>query len=136
MAPIRRLEVFKAFFALFNQVLLTAGLFPILSGATGYAMDALKRPVHNCYFCYHGRRAALEEEIDFLQRKRRIPALDQLLLLRGVYRESFGFVLRCFPALVRLHLRTALDNRFPRSVDLLRFSQPNKTWKSPDSHTN
>jgi hypothetical protein len=96
-------------------VLLTAELFPLLDGATGYAMGALKRSVHNCYFCYHGRRAALEAEIDFFQRKGRIRALDQLLSLRGVYRESFGFVLRCFPALVRLHLRTAFDNRFPRS---------------------
>jgi len=55
------------------------------------------------------------QEIDFFQSKGRTPALDQLLSLRGVYKESFGFVLRCFPALVRLHLRTALDNPFPRS---------------------
>jgi hypothetical protein len=116
LPPIRRLDVFKAFFSLFNQVLLTAGLFPLLGGATGYAMGALKRSVHNCYVCCHGRRAALEEEIDFFQRQGSIPALGQLLSLRGVYRESFGFVLRCFPAAVRLHLRTALDSRFPRSV--------------------
>jgi hypothetical protein len=116
LPPIRRLDVFKAFFALFNQVLLAAGLFPFLSGPTGYAMGALKRSVHNCYFCCHGRRAALDEEIDFFQHKRRIAALDQLLSLRRGYKESFGFVLRCLPALVRLHLRTALDNQFPRSV--------------------
>jgi hypothetical protein len=116
LPPIRRLDVFKAFFGLFNQVLLTAGLFPFLSGPTGYAMGALKRSVHNCYFCYHGRRAALDKEIDFFQRKRRIPALDQLLSLRRGYKESFSFVLRCFLALVRLHLHTALDNQFPRRV--------------------
>lgn len=113
LPPIRRLDVFKAFFGLFNQLLMCAGLFPVLRGATGYAMGALKRSVHNCYFCYHGRRAALEEEIDFFQcRPGRIPALEQLLSLRHVYKESFGFVLNCFPALVRLHFRTALDNRF------------------------
>jgi len=65
LPPIRRVDVFIAFFGLFNQVLLTAGLFPILDGATGFAMGALKRSVHNCYFCYHGRRAVLEEEITF-----------------------------------------------------------------------
>ncbi len=116
LPPIRRLDVFKAFFSLFNQVLLTASLFLFLNGPTGYAMGALKRSVHNCYFCYHGRRAALDEEIDFFQRKRRIPALDQLLSLRLCYEESFGFLLRCFPALARLHLRTALDNTFPHLV--------------------
>jgi hypothetical protein len=116
MPPIRRLDVFKAFFALFNQVLLTVGLFPFLSSPTGYAMGALKRSVHSCYFCYHLRRAALDEEVDFFQSKRRIPALDQLLSLRRGYKESFGFMLRCFPALVRLHLHTALDNPFPRSI--------------------
>ena len=113
LLPIRRVDVFKAFFAFFSQVLLTAELFFLLRGATGYAMGALKRSVHNWYFCYQGRRATLEAEIDFFQHQGRIPALDQLLKLRGAYRESFGFVLRCFPALVRLHVRTALDNPFP-----------------------
>jgi hypothetical protein len=116
LPPIRRLDVFKAFFALFNQVLLTVGLFPFLRGPTAYAMGTLKRSVHSCYFCYHLRRAALDEEVDFFQSKRRIPALDQLLSLRRGYKESFGFMLRCFPALVRLHLHTALDNPFPRSI--------------------
>ncbi len=116
LPPIRRLDVFKAFFALFNQVLLIAGLFLFLSRPTGYAMGALKRSVHNCYFCCHGRRAALDDEVDYFQGKRRIPALDQLLSLRLDYKESFDFVLRCFPALVRLHLRTAFDNQLPRSV--------------------
>ena len=115
LPPIRRLDVFKAFFSFFSVILMIAGLFPLLDGATEYAMGALKRSVHNCYFCYHGRRAALEVEIDFFQRKSRHRALDELLLLRGVYTRSFGFVLHCFPALVRLHLRTAFENRFPRS---------------------
>jgi hypothetical protein len=39
--------------------------------------------------------------------------LVDLLSLRGEYRRSFTFVMRCLPALVRLHLRTARDNRFP-----------------------
>jgi hypothetical protein len=116
LPPIRRLDVFKAFFGLFNSALMIAVLFPVLAGATGYAMGTLKRSVHNCYFCYHSRRAPLEEEIDFFQRRGRIPALGQLLTLRSEYQESFGFVLRCLPALVRLHYRTALDNRFPQTL--------------------
>lgn len=114
LPPMRRLDVFKAFFGLISQLLLCAGLFPVLPGATGYAMGSLKRSVHNCYFCYHGRKAALEEEIEFFrQRLGRVAALEQLLSLRSAYVESFGFVLSCFPALVRLHFHTALDNRFP-----------------------
>jgi len=117
LPPIRRLDAFKAFVGFFSQVLLSAGLFPVLRGATGYAMGALKRSVHNCYFCYHGRKAALEEEIDFFRNQPgHIHALDQLLSLRSAYAESFGFVLRCLPALVRLHFRTASDNRFPGSL--------------------
>ena len=39
--------------------------------------------------------------------------MTELLALRAGYHRSFGFVIRCLPALVRLHLRTARDNRFP-----------------------
>lgn len=42
--------------------------------------------------------------------------LVELMALRGQYRQSFGFVLGCLPMLVRLHVRTARDNRFPREV--------------------
>jgi predicted nucleotidyltransferase len=120
--PIRRFDVFKAFFALACQVLLCVAVFPVLAGTTRYAMGALKRSVHNCFFCYHGRPAALEEEIDFFQR-RLGPSrtLGRLLELRRAYRESFAFVVRCLPVLARLHLRTALDNRFPRVAWRKRF---------------
>jgi hypothetical protein len=36
-----------------------------------------------------------------------------LLALRAEYHRSFGFVIGCLPALVRLHLHTARDNTFP-----------------------
>jgi hypothetical protein len=39
--------------------------------------------------------------------------VKRLLDMRGQYRKSFCFVLRCLPAVLRLHLRTALDNSFP-----------------------
>lgn len=117
LPPIRRLDVFKAFFGLFCQVLTSAAWFPVLPGATRYAMGGLKRSVHNCFFCYHGRPAVLDEEIDFFQQRLGPSrALAELLSLRRAYRESFGFVVRCLPAIARLHLRTALENRFPRSV--------------------
>lgn len=114
---VRRLDVFKALFAFSSQVLLSAVTFPALPDATKYAMGALKRSLHSCYFCYHRRTAALEEEVDFF--RRRLGAsqtLEQLLALRGQYRRSFAFVIGCLPALLRLHLRTARDNRFPREA--------------------
>jgi predicted nucleotidyltransferase len=117
MPPIRRFDVFMAFQGLLSQVLLSAAVFPMLPGATKYAMGALKRSVHNCFFCYHARTAPLEEEVEFFQR-RLGPSrtLAQLIALRREYRRSFPFVVRCIPTLARLHLRTASDNRFPRET--------------------
>lgn len=115
VAPIRRFDVFKALFGLFSQALVSAAVFPFLPNATKYAMGVLKRSVHNCFFCYELRRASLEEEISFFQRRRGPdPTLMRALALRRDYRRSFAFVVCCIPALVRLHLRTAIDNRFPR----------------------
>jgi predicted nucleotidyltransferase len=117
MSPIRRFDVFKAFHGLFCQALLSVAVFAVLPDATRYAMGVLKRSLHNCYFCYHGRRAPLEEEVGFfLRRLGPNRALEQLLSLRSDYQSSFAFVIRCPPTLVRLHLRTAFDNRFPREV--------------------
>jgi hypothetical protein len=63
LLPIRRLDVAKAFFGLFNQVLFTAMVYPLLPGATKYAMDGLKRPVHSCHFCYKLRPAPLAKRL-------------------------------------------------------------------------
>jgi hypothetical protein len=117
LPPIRRLDVAKAFFGLFNQTLLSAAAYPLLPDATRYAMDALKRSVHSCYVCHHGRPARLAEEVAFFERRHgRSRALQRLLRLRETYRPSPGFVLRCLPAIAGLHLRTARDLRFPRSA--------------------
>ena len=115
LPPIRRLDVAKAFFSFFNQVLFTAVAYPFTPGATKYAMEALKRLIHNCYYCYRGRPAQLAEEVAFFQ-QRMGPhvALEQLMKLRTAYQPRFGFILRCFPTLVRLHVVTARDNQFPR----------------------
>jgi hypothetical protein len=117
LEAIRRFDVLKAFCALFTRVLLTIAVFPLVREATRFAMGSLKGSIHNCFFCYQLRRASLEEEIRFLQGSRAANGtFTQLLALRDQYRDSFAFVIRCLPALIRLHLRTALDNRFPREV--------------------
>lgn len=115
--PIRSFDVWKAFFGLWNQVLLTVLVFPLLPGATKYAMDALKRSVHNCYFCHHGWPAPLAVEVEFFEgRYGPMPPLRELLALRHTYRSSFAFVLRCLPTIARLHAHTARDVSFPRDL--------------------
>jgi predicted nucleotidyltransferase len=117
LAPIRRRDVLNALFGLSGQVMLCAVMFPVLPGATKYAANALKRSVHNCFFCYHNYPAPLEAEVAFFQRVHRPSrALAQLLELRREYRPSFAFVVGCLPAMARLHLRTAFENRFPRDT--------------------
>ena len=112
---IRRLDVFKALYAFSGQALLSAVMFPAQSDATRYAMGTLKHSLHSCYFCYHRRTVALEEEVDFFRRRLGVSrSLLELLALRRQYRPSFAFVIGCLPALVRLHVLTARDNRFPR----------------------
>ena len=36
---------------------------------TKYAMGVLKGSVHSCFFCYELRRASLEEEISWFERR-------------------------------------------------------------------
>lgn len=117
LLPIRRLDVGNALFSFFNQVLFTAVIYPLTPGATKYAMDALKRSIHNCYYCYHLRPARLAEEVAFFQQRigPRV-AFEELMKLRTAYKARFGFILRCFPTLVRLHAATAWDNHFPRKI--------------------
>jgi hypothetical protein len=115
LLPIRRFDVFKAFFGLFPTALLCAEVYPFHRRMTKYAMAGLKRSVHNCYFCYELRRAALDDEVAFFERRfGPNRTLSQLLALRHEYRDSFAFVAGCLPTLVRLHWRTAFDNQFPR----------------------
>lgn len=118
LPPIRRLDVAKAFFGLFNTVLLSAAMFVILPQATKYAMDALKRSIHNCYFTHHGKPAPLSEEMAYFERRYGASAaFAELLSLRQEYRPSLRFIGRCVPELVKLHFRTAVDLTFPREVE-------------------
>jgi len=117
LPPLRRLDVFKAFFRLTGLVVLSAAAFPVLPDATRYAMGALKHSLHSCYFCYHMKTAPLDDEVAFFNlRLGRDRTLQDLLHLRKEHHRSFAFVLRCVPTLFRLHLRTVRDNRFPRAV--------------------
>ncbi len=80
-------------------------------------MGALKSSVHSCFFCYELRRAPLEEEIRFFERRLGPSrALLDLPSLRNRYRHSFRFVASCIPTLLRLHFRAFIDNRFPREA--------------------
>jgi len=111
---IRPLDVFKALFAFSCQAVLSLVTFPVLSDATKYAMAALKHSVHSCYFCYHRQTAGLDQEVAFFnQRFGPSRTLMELLMLRRRYQRSFGFVIRCLPSIMCLHLRTARDARFP-----------------------
>ena len=117
VAPIQRIDVLKAFFGLSSQALLLTAIYPFIPGGTRYAMGTLKRSIHNCYFCYELRRAPLDEEAAFFERRLGSSReITELLALRRESRASFAFVALCLPALARLHLRTFMDNRFPRSV--------------------
>lgn len=111
--PVRRLDVFRALFGFSCQVVLIVEAFPVLPDATKYAMGVLKHSLHSCFFCYQRRTVPLEEEIDFFTaRLGRSRTCEELLSLRRQYRKSIGFVIRCLPTIVRLHLRTARDNHF------------------------
>jgi predicted nucleotidyltransferase len=115
--PIRRLDVFKALFGFVNQAMFVAAAYPVLPYATKHAMGALKRSLHSCYFAYHLRPESLDGEVRFFNEMLGNPrAIQELMSLRGRYHESYGFVLRLLPTLLRLHLRTAADNRFPRAA--------------------
>lgn len=117
LQPIRRFDVIKAFFGLFNQLLLITALYPMIPAATKYAMDTLKRSVHNCYFCYHLRPEPLATEVAFFRKSYgQSKTLTQLMRLRNEYSASLRFVVNCLPALMMLHLRAARDNSFPRNI--------------------
>jgi len=107
---VRRADVLKALLAFACQIALSVAVFPVLPDATKFAMGALKRSVRSCYFCYHHGSATLTEEIAFFNRRFGASrTLMELLALRRQYRPSLGFIVRCFPTVVSLHVRTARD---------------------------
>jgi hypothetical protein len=118
LPPIRRVDVVKSFFGLFSHALFCVAAYPFLPTATKHAMDALKRSVHNCYFCNNLRVAALHDEVMYFQsRYPRRKTLDRLLELRANYRPSVSFVLACPFEIGLLHLRTAMRGDFLRTIE-------------------
>lgn len=118
---IRRVDVAKAFFSLFNQALIPVVAYPFLSDPTRYAMDTLKRSLHNCFFVYHTHSAHLADEVVFFEQRVGTTArstLAELMTLRATYHPSFAFTLRCLPTLVQLHWITAWTNSFPQKARL------------------
>jgi hypothetical protein len=108
LQPLRRMDALKALHGFTAQLLLAAALFPFLPQATYYAMGAVKRSLHNCYFSRHGRLAGLEQEIAYFSAVHGpSPVLARLVELRRDYRPDLGFILRALPLLVRLHVSTA-----------------------------
>jgi predicted nucleotidyltransferase len=117
LPAIRRVDVLKSFFGLFSQALFSAATYALLPHATRYAMDALKRSVHNCYFCYERRAAPLEEEVRYLDRVQGPSgARARLLHLRSQYAPSFGFVLTTLTAIILQHAITAWGISYPRQL--------------------
>jgi predicted nucleotidyltransferase len=118
--PIRRVDVFRALFALSCQLALALVTFPFLPDATKFAMAALKHSLHSCYFCYRGRTTLLDQEVAFFNRRFGTSrTLVELLSMRRQYRRSLAFVLGCVPTIVALHLRTALDAGLSGSIPSL-----------------
>lgn len=132
LPPIRRMDVGKSFFGLFNQLLFVLAVYPLFPGATRYALDILKRSVHSCYFCHHGRTAPLTDEVGYFEaRYGDDPALRRLLALRSEYRRCFPFILQSLGSLARLHVRTARDVTFP--VDVSTVKQTGGSDMTPSS---
>lgn len=111
------MDVAKALFQFVNVIVMSTVLYPLLPDATWYAMGALKRSLHNCYFCYRHETATVGGEIAFFEaRLGPSPILQDLLERRQRYQPSLGFVLRCLPVLLRLHWLTATESSFPVAV--------------------
>ena len=66
---VRRLDVFKAWFAFTSQILFCLAAYRLLPNSTRYAIGTLKHSLHSCYFCYHEKTAALDEEVGFYQQR-------------------------------------------------------------------
>ena len=114
---IGRVDVAKSLFALSTASLFAASVYVIFPDVTKYAMDTLKRTIHNCFYCHNGRLVQLNLEVSYFEgRYGSRAAFAELLSLRKTYRPSFRFVVRCVSTVLELHLRTALDLRFPREV--------------------
>ena len=113
--PIRRLDVLKASMSFFGVLLMSATLYAVLPNSTKYAMGALKRSLHSCFYVCNGRSASLEEEVCyFRERLRYTLALDDLMARRSQYCPSLRFVIAAFPQIAHLQLYALREGTFGR----------------------
>jgi predicted nucleotidyltransferase len=111
--PIRRLDVLKASLSFFSVLWMSATLYAVLPKSTKYAMGALKRSLHSCFYVCNGRSAPLEEEVRYFgERLRKTQALDRLMALRSQYSPSFRFVIAAFPQIMHLQLYALREGTF------------------------
>lgn len=111
---IGRVDVAKSLFALFTQGAFAAAVYVIFPDVTKYAMDALKRAIHHCYYCHNKQSAPLRVEVAYFEgRYGSRAAFTELLALRQAYRPSLRFVVGCVSTILELHVRTLLVARFP-----------------------
>ena len=113
--PIRRIDVFKASISFFSVLLMSATLYAVLPNSTKYAMGALKRSLHSCFYVCNGRSASLEEEVCyFRERLRKTQALDDLMARRSQYYPSLRFVIAAFPQIAHLQLHALREGTLDR----------------------
>jgi hypothetical protein len=117
-ANVTRVDLLKALWGVWSILIVAVMLaLPRPRVATRYAMAALKKSVHNTYFCYALSPAPLALKVTFFTgRMRALVGLRRLLSLREHYQPSVAFVLSCLWTIPYLHYRAARDNRFPIQV--------------------
>ncbi len=120
-SPVTRADVAKAMASSAPVLMLAVLGLPFTPSATKYAMAALKKSLHNCYFCYGQPPSTVFGKVRFFsERYPQLSGLNLLLDLREVYRPSARFTWWCIWALPYLHYRAARDNCFPIPVRALR----------------
>jgi hypothetical protein len=112
---IRKLDVLKASISFLGVLSMSATLYAVLPRSTKYAMGALKRSLHSCFYVCNGRSASLEEEVlYFRERLRKTQVLDNLMALRSHYSPSFRFVIAAFSQIMHLQLYALREGTFNR----------------------
>lgn len=115
--PVTRADVAKAMASSAPVLMLSVLSFPFFPSATKYAMAALKKCLHSCYFCYGQPPLTVSGKVRFFSdRYPQLTGLNLLLELREAYRPSARFTLWCIWALPYLHYCALRDNCFPIPV--------------------
>lgn len=115
--PIRKRHLLMSFVSVFNISLAAFFLYPFSGKATKMAMGALKAAIHNCSFCYGLSNAPLSDKTAFLISKfPQKQVLQDFLLLRNEYKNSFRFVSGVIGIIGRIYLKTLKEISFPIEI--------------------